>query len=272
MIEREPSLQAHFGLTTTPFTREIAVDKQWKHGQYQDVAQALLSCVEMRQSVALIAPAGSGKTQVLRALCKSLPTARYRVHYVHVTGLSKRDFCREVATSLGLRPAGHFASLVRQIQTHQQTLLDDRALRPVLIIDEAHDLRLEVLAVLRVLTNFEMDSRLVVSVVLAGQNSLREKLRQDSMTCIRGRLAHYASLQLLSRDETRDYMLHRLKMAGAHRVIYAEPAHDAVYECTRGNLRAIDQLSLKSLQVAARQQAERVDVAHVVEAREMVAP
>jgi type II secretory pathway predicted ATPase ExeA len=44
--------------------------------------------------------------------------------------------------------------------------------RPILLLDDAHDLRPEVLGVLRVLTNFQMDSRLVLSVVLAGQPTL----------------------------------------------------------------------------------------------------
>ena len=50
--------------------------------------------------------------------------------------------------------------------------MEQESLRPVIILDEAHDMRPEVLAILRVLTNFEMDSKLVVSIVLAGQPRL----------------------------------------------------------------------------------------------------
>ena len=61
--------------------------------------EALLEQLERRASAAIIAPAGAGKSCLLRSLRARLPEARYRVHYVKVTDLSKRDF------SGGGRPA-----------------------------------------------------------------------------------------------------------------------------------------------------------------------
>jgi len=271
-VPNEMDLRAHFHLHATPFTREIAVGDQWPHPQFDQTRNALLGCVHARQSGALIAPAGSGKTQVLRGLREALPEARYRVHYVYLTSLSKRDFCREVAAGLGLRAAGHLSALVRAIQSHSRSLLDDGGLRPVLIIDEAHELRTEVLGVLRVLTNFEMDSRLVVSVILAGQKGLRAKLRKATLECIRGRLSHIAQLRLLSREESCEYIQHRLRVAGAVKDVFAAQALDAVYECSQGNLRAIDRIASKSLQVAAQRGVEVIGVDHVVAARALVLP
>ena len=145
-------------------------------------------------------------------LVAALPETRFQVHYVKVTGLSKRDLCKEIAVACGLSPTGIFPALVRKLQDAFAHTTSD-GMRPVILLDEAHDLRPESLAMLRVLTNFEMDSRLVVSLVLVGQPHLKLLLRHPEQAAIAHRLAHYAELRLLSRDETRAYVEHRCRSA-----------------------------------------------------------
>jgi hypothetical protein len=77
----------------------------------------------------------------------------------------------------------------------------DRVRRPVLLLDESHELRPDVLGMLRILTNFDMDSRLVLSLVIAGQTPLRALLARDEQEAMARRIIHYAQLRLLSRDE-----------------------------------------------------------------------
>lgn len=267
-----PDVRTHFGLRAIPLTREIAVRDRWKHQIYEEALADTLAMVAQRMSAAIIAPAGTGKSGVLRSLTDSLPEARYRVHYVKVTDLSKRDFCREIAAALGCAPAGYYGSLVHTIQQRCQTLLEQESLRPVILIDEAHDVRPDVLAILRVLTNFEMDSRLVVSIVLAGQSKLRRLLRRDDLESVSRRIAHYTSLRLLSRDEARQYVEHRLRIAGARNELFDDAAHDAIYEAAQGNLRATNRMALKSLEIAAIQGASIVGADLVASARQKVMP
>jgi type II secretory pathway predicted ATPase ExeA len=262
----------HFALHHLPFTREVAIADRWRHPQYEQLRDDLLQLVEHRLSVAVIAAAGAGKTVVMRALCDALPEARYRVHYMKVTDLSKRDFCREIAHALGASSAGYYGALVRQIQDRCETLLCQDSLRPVLLIDDCHDARPDVLAILRVIANFEMDSRLVVSLVLAGQNPLRAVLRRDSLEDVSRRLALIATLRLLSREETHDYVDHRLRLVGASAELFDRHAHEAIFEATQGNLRAIDRLALRALQLAAAASARLVDVRIVTNARKQVWP
>jgi type II secretory pathway predicted ATPase ExeA len=269
---KRPDMRAHFGLHATPMTREIAVRDRWRHEIYEKALADVLTTVEQRMSAAVIGPSGAGKTGVLRSLTDSLPEARYRVHYVKVTDLSKRDFCREIAVALGCSPAGYYGALVHTIQQRCQTLLDHESLRPVILIDEGHDIRPDVLAILRVLTNFEMDSRLVVSVVLAGQNKLRQLLRRDDLEAVSRRIADYTSLRLLSREEVRQYVAHRLKIAGAKTDLFDDAAHDALYEAAQGNLRATNRLALKSLGIAAAEGCPVVGADHVASARQKVWP
>ena len=239
-------------LRKTPFTRELAIAERFVLPFQQDAAEALHDAVTSRMSCAIVSPAGTGKTVVLRLLDSLLPEARYRVRYVKVTGLSKRDLCKEVSVACGLEPAGIYPALVRRLQDYCAQTSGTDGVRIVLLLDEAHDLRLESLAILRLLTNFDMDSRLVLSVVLAGQPPLAKMLQRSDAEAVAQRLAHRATLRLLSRDETQAYVEHRCCLAGAQQVPMDVDAIEAIFEMSRGNLRAIDRLALKALQVASK--------------------
>jgi type II secretory pathway predicted ATPase ExeA len=255
------------GFRKTPFTRELSVAERFALAHQTDAIDALTEAVRQRMSAALIAPAGSGKTVALRALVQALPEARYQVRYVKVTGLSKRDLCKEVAAVCGLSPTGIYPQLVRKLQEAFAHTSSTDGLRPVLVLDEAHDLRRESLAMLRLLTNFEMDSRLVLSVLLSGQPPLRTMLGRPDQEAVAHRLAHYATLRLMSRDETRAYVEHRCTVAGAQTDPFDGDAHETIFEMSRGNLRAIDRLALKSLELSAKAGTQAVSSGEVIAAR-----
>lgn len=261
-----------FGFRKTPFTRELSSKERWTPVHQNDAIDELQEAVMQRMSCALIAPSGSGKTVALRTLIDRLPEARYQPHYVKVTGLSKRDLCKEIACACGLEPAGIYPALVRKLQESFLYVTSTDSLRPVLILDEAHDLRLDSLAMLRILTNFEMDSKLVLSVVLAGQPPLRRMLARTECEAVAQRLAHYATLRLLSREETQDYIVYRCRLAGAKSDPFDTGAHEAIFEMSHGNFRAIDRLCLKSLQIASKAGASAVSSAEIIAARHQLWP
>jgi type II secretory pathway predicted ATPase ExeA len=156
------------------------------------------------------------------------------------------------------------------LQERFSSSLDIDGIRPVVILDEAHDIRPEVLGLFRVLTNFEMDNRLVVSLILAGQAPLKKMLQHPKVEDVAHRIAHCASIRLLSRKEIGQYIQHRCRIAGPADCPFDNSAMEALYEIGRGNLRATDQLSLKSLEVAHDHGCDRVDANHVTEARGML--
>ena len=82
------------------------------------------------------------------------------------------------------------------------------------------------------------------------------------------RLAHCATLRLLSRAETRQYVEHRLRIVGARTVPFDEGAVDADFKISRGNLRAINHLARKALEHAALAGVATVDPSLVTAARQ----
>jgi general secretion pathway protein A len=265
-------IHSAFGFRQAPFTREIRAAERFTLPHLDDVRSRLLRVVEMRMSGALISPAGLGKTSLLRAVMDELPEARYRVRYVKVTDLSKRDMCREIATACGVQPAGSYPMLVRRLQEGFEHAYRNDGLRPVLVVDEAHDMRPDVLGMLRVLTNFDMDSKLVVSLVLAGQAKLGTLLKRAALEDVAQRIAYFGALRLLSRDETRSYIDHRCSIAGAAASPFDNGASDAIFEITQGNMRAIDRVARGALEEAATAGAQAVSHREVIAARKNLWP
>lgn len=265
-------LRTQFRFQQTPFTREIRPQDHFRLPFFDEAVDGLCRCVESRMSGALIAPAGTGKTALLRRLRAALPEARFQVHYVKITDLCKRDLCREIALACGAAPAGSFNALVRKLQERFEQSLHSDGRRPVLLLDEAHDLRLESIGIVRLLTNFEMDSSLVLSVVLCGQRRLKTMLERDDQEALARRIYHYATLRLLSRDELIDYVRHRCTIAGAPTVPFDAGALESLYEISLGNLRAVDSLALKALERAAIAKIICVDSQRVIEARKELWP
>lgn len=265
-------LKSAFDFHTIPFTRELSSDNLFRLSLYDNARDGILRALEKRMSAALISPAGTGKTTVLRAVIASLPEARNRIHYVKCTSIGRRDMCREISRVCALPTTGSFPALHHRLQERFEATLTEQGLRPVLILDEAHDMKPDVLSMLRILTNFHMDSRLVLSVVLAGQPDLGKLLARDDHEAVARRIAHYATLRPLSRDETAKYLDHRCAIAGARAAPFDAGAIDALYEIGRGNLRATDNLALEALEAAARAGHQAVSAQHIATARRVLWP
>lgn len=274
MTDRKSALdvRAAFNFHTLPFTRELSLEHHFSLPFFEDALEGLQRCVEARMSGVLVAPAGCGKTALLRRLAAQLPEARYQLRYVKVTDLSKRDMCREIARACGASPAGSYPALVRTLQERYEAVAHTDGLRPVLLLDEAHELRPDVLSMLRLLTNFQMDSRLVLSLVLCGQPPLRQLLLRDDQEAIARRLVHYATLRPLSREELSQYIEHRCTVAGGNAVPFDQGALEAVYELSRGNLRAADGLCFKALERTALARRKVVGSQEILAARKELWP
>lgn len=265
-------LCATFGLSAMPFTRELRIDQRFALKTNDQALAGLRQVVSDRMSGVLLAAAGLGKTTLLRALVAGLPEARYRVHYTKVSNLSRRDMCREIAAAVGIAPTGTYPALVRRLQEHLTQVTDVDGVRPVLILDDAHDMRPEVLGLVRILTNFEMDSRLVVSIVLAGQLPLSALLKRAELEDVARRMAFCATLRPMSRDELGKYIEHRCRVAGARKSLFDGDAQAALFEMSRGNMRATDRLALRALQLASGADCKVADANHVTEARAQLWP
>jgi len=259
-----------FSFTHPPFQRTLMADQLFCPPALEELHSRLRYLVDTRAMGILTGEPGSGKSTALRRLRDGLHPDQVRALYLHDTLVNASDFCRQLALQLGLEPQWSRALTFRLIQQEIQRLVKERHLTVLLVVDEAHNLRPEVLALFPLLTNFDWDSAGRLAVLLAGQSGLRQVLRLAHLEALAQRITIRFALRGFDRDTTDKYLEHRFKVAGVDRPLFTAPALEALFNASQGVMRRIDTLAHHALAVAATSRATLVEPEHVVKAAEEV--
>lgn len=131
--------------------------------------------------------------------------------------------------------------------------------RAVLIIDEAQNLTADALEELRVLSNLNAGEGLVLQTVLVGQPEIRETLRGACMRQFAQRIAVDCHIAPLTREETHQYIAHRLRVAGGHPGIVSFEACERIHASTGGVPRLINQVCDTALVYGFAEQRNPID-------------
>lgn len=160
-------LRSRYGLTKAPFTKEVPTDELYLHPQAEQAVELLRATIEGRSSAAVTGESGTGNTFTFRALGAQLPTGAFRITYIHNSTVNLRDFYRQLGQALGIEPKATPSALFHKITSQIEDIAQQKT-RPVLVIDEAHLLLVEVLGHLHILMNYHRDSKSLLSLLLLG--------------------------------------------------------------------------------------------------------
>jgi type II secretory pathway predicted ATPase ExeA len=256
-----------YGLTRLPFEKEIAPDEVYPSAGAKELDARLRYLFELRGIGLLTGEPGSGKTLAVRAATATLHLGLYRVFYVALSTGNVMDIYKSIAWALGLPTERSRAALYRGISTEVTRLSVETKVRPILIIDEAQNLRSEVLEELRLLTNYEMDSLNRLTLLLVGQAELRRRIQMAVHEALSQRIVVRHHLIGLARDELHDYLAHRLHRAGTEIMLFEPQAIEAIFQATNGVPRRINALAHNALIAAAAAKSKMVSATHVEAAR-----
>ena len=146
----------HFALTRLPFETPEQTDELFESASRLEAEARLAHLIELRGIGLLTGEAGSGKTTACRHVTDALHPGLYRVCYVALSTGNVMDMYKSIGWELGLPTEHSRAGAYRAIQTEITRLVREAKRQPVLIIDEAHHLRNDVIEDLKLLTNFDM--------------------------------------------------------------------------------------------------------------------
>lgn len=183
---------------------------------------------------------GSGKTTIVRNLLKNLDDT-VTLSKVFNTKVTSEQLIAMVNDDFGLDTAHKDKiTLLRELTDF---LIDQHAAGrwPTLIIDEAQNLSGELLEEVRMLSNLETDTSKLLQIILVGQPELRKTLAQPELRQLRQRISISCHLMPLSRQETEDYIFHRLEIAGNRNAVsFDEGSIDIIYSFSRGIPRLVN--------------------------------
>ena len=243
-------LLAWFGLKRFPFDKNINTKHALDTDPFKECS-ARLDYMKRRGGILLLTgDPGVGKTLALRRYVDSLNENLFKTFYTPLSTLSRADLLYHLNRLLGLPPRLSKSATYSQIQ---RALLDTKeqvGKTVLLIIDEAHLLQTGPLEELRLLTNFKMDSYEPFILVLSGQSDLRRVMEFAVMESFNQRIAMRYHMAGLGPDETKQYVTHHLKLAGAKEPILDQQALQAVHELGFGIPRKIGTITEQALTYA----------------------
>ena len=258
------SYRAFFGLKSRPFTADLPLDAILKTEDLLEVQQRILYTIDLGAIALVTGEVGAGKSTALRWVCGQLHPSKYKVLWVTATSGSILEVYRQLLAELDIRTASSSrAILTGLIRTQILTLIQSKKQQPVLIIDEASLLRLDVFAELHTLTQFEGDSKPYLPVILAGQNNLADNLLYRTAGPLASRIVARRHLQEVNREGMERYLDHHLKIAGLKHSPFDDQAVTAIHQGSGGLFRKANHLARGALVAAAAAQSQMVEPEHV---------
>jgi type II secretory pathway predicted ATPase ExeA len=232
--------EAYFGLQERPFSKTPDPRFLFLSKGHREALARMQYAVEERDLVLLTGEIGCGKTTLSRALMDALDDS-FKVVCLINPRLTPLEFLSSLARHLGVaEPARFKVDLLEQIG---KMLFEyyENDMTPVVVIDEAQLVpHKETFDERRLLTNFQLDDRNLISIVLMGQPELKQRLRHRAYEPLRQRIGMQFELTPLSQAETSEYLDFRVVTAGGRSGLFSEEAVTAVYSYSKGTPRMIN--------------------------------
>ncbi len=215
---------------------------------------------------------GTGKTTLARYFLSRLD-GRTATAFVIYPALSAAELLRSILEDLHVPATG--TSLKDHVDALHRFLLRARSegRDVVLLIDEAQDLAPEVLEQVRLISNLETDTEKLIQIVLMGQSELQEALGRRELRQLAQRVTARYHLAALSRQETEDYIRHRLVVAGGEgKASFTADALTTVHRVAEGIPRLINLVCDRALLAGYVAGTREIDAAMVRRAASEVVP
>jgi type II secretory pathway predicted ATPase ExeA len=250
--------KTYFGMEFDPF--EPQADKAGYFSS-QDFSQATARLEHLRQlrGIGLFTGhPGSGKTAVVRKWATGLNPGLFKVIYLPMSSITTMEFYRGLCYGLGMEAKFKKIDMFQDIQQRLISLYKDKKITPVLILDEAQYLRAEILNDLKLILNFDMDSKAYAIMILMGLPVLSTVLSRKHHEALAQRIVMNYSFQGLARSEAEPYLTSRLKACGVHQPVFEDSAVETIFAAANGSVRNLNNIASKSLLLAAQKDSRMI--------------
>lgn len=215
-----------------------------------------------RGLLAVAGPIGAGKTTLSQKLMTDIPDST-KITWMAEPPESAMELFLFLCRELDVKEESE--ARVFLLRSIREALLAKRTAggRCLIVIDESHLMSDDVLEGIRLLNNLEEGADKLLQIILLGQQELSERLSQPDMENFRQRIAGLEVIGRMDPERVREYILHRITMAGGPADIFTDHALKAITISTGGVPRVTNSLCDRSLRLAYEEGVSTVDTREV---------
>ena len=253
-------LLALYGLKFNPFSQQVPDTALFTLPQIESFCWRIEQQVGEGGFALVCGDPGTGKSAALRILSERLNQGRdLTVGRLTRPQANLADFYRELGHLFGVPLAPHNRwNSSKLLREKWLAHIDASVYRPVLLIDEAQEMKSPVLSELRLLSSADLDSRSILTIILAGDQRLASRLEEPDLSPIASRIRSRLRLEALTPKQLQECLNHLLKAAGNPRLLTASLIA-TLCEHAAGNLRLLMNLANDLLATASHQEREQID-------------
>ncbi|MBN1687947.1 MAG: AAA family ATPase [Candidatus Omnitrophica bacterium] len=239
-----------FGLRESPFNMTPDPRFVYFSRHHLEALSNLLYGVESRRGfIQITGEIGAGKTTICRTLLNKLE-GKAHTSLLFNPRLSEFEVLQAIVEDFGITPPGkkrkHYFDALNNFLIEES----QKGFNAVAIIDECQLLSPKALEQVRLLSNLETPIHKLLQIILVGQPELKDLLNRPCLKQLRQRITIRYHLPELSREDVRNYIAHRLTVAGAERNFFSEEAGELIYHLSSGIPRVINVLADRALMAA----------------------
>ena len=258
--------KTYWGMEFNPFDKEQKGSDYYRGNDFEEVSKRLEHLKNVKGIGLFIGHSGYGKTCAIRNFVECLNKNLYQVIYIQLTTVGVNDFYRDLSISLGLDPCYRKIDNFKQIQNRISTLYREQRVTPVFWIDEVQYLHHSILADLKILMNFEMDSRNYAIMILSGLPSISSTLSLRIHEALYQRIVIHYTFQGIEQAQVKEYINSRLELCGVTKSILEEAVYEVIGNYSNGSIRKLDNLLHTALMLGCSKKVRTLDRETIMEA------
>ena len=257
---------AAFSLKKLPFQKGIPEKDLYYNEMFEQMKSRLEFLFENQGIGLFTGEVGAGKSTMLRSCVSSLSPQLYKIVYIHRGIDTLGNFYIQIAKEMGIIPKFRASEVASQVINTINELSNGQNIKTVLIIDEAHLLKPEILDEIRLLHNAEMDSRDNLATAIVGQPPLKKMMTYMKFLPLAQRISVSFHLSGLNRGDAYKYFEHQLKCSGAKSNVFKDNAIETIINAAKGIPRVLNNIGIKSMYAAVQKKMTVVDQECVMDA------